>query len=93
MYNPTLPHFCHIYGHVAGEAFAKLNTIDEEAINSTYIYELLGDASNLFSIKNGTLVANKTFNFEKDSIIPWTIQLKSTDDGDPPLGVSQFYVT
>ena len=47
-----------------GVPFGTLSTIDEELTGAQYTYQIVGDPSDMFSIVENQLVANREFNFE-----------------------------
>lgn len=70
-----------------GESLAELQTDDEDS-HDTFTYELLKNDGGLFSLSGHSIVSKKMFDFEEQKALEFEIQVKSTDNGTPPLSVS-----
>lgn len=64
-------------------------TTEDEDVDQTYTYDLINDPSGLFSLRNGILVASRSFDYESEESTEFDITVKSTDDGrnGQPLSV------
>ncbi|KAL3873180.1 hypothetical protein ACJMK2_036328 [Sinanodonta woodiana] len=71
-----------------GKTIGALETIDEDK-GQKYSYSIQVDKSGLFSVVNGQLSASRVFDYETENQIIFQLTMTSTDNGDPPLSVTQ----
>lgn len=76
---------------VSGNEVVAIVTKDED-IDQSHTYELINDPSGVFTIKNGKLITSRSFDYETEKLTEFTIDVKSTDNGENPLSVSRNFV-
>lgn len=76
---------------VSGNEVVAVVTKDED-IDQSHTYELINDPSGVFTIKDGKLIASRSFDYETEKLTEFTIDVKSTDNGENPLSVSRNFV-
>ncbi|CAG2191239.1 unnamed protein product [Mytilus edulis] len=70
-----------------GNEVVAVVTKDED-IDQSHTYELINDPSGVFTIKDGKLIASRSFDYETEKLTEFTIDVKSTDNGENPLSVT-----